>query len=303
MQSLNSYIYDNGNELILIDACINIPECETFFDRQLKEYGIRMDQIDLILLTHHHGDHIGQVNRFLQVKDIPIYAHHASIERLTLDKSYLERRKTFFYNIYKDYGCLKLGEKQLERIKRSAENNKEIKISTPIYPLYNGDEIAGLKVIEVPGHSPDSIIFYDAETKWQFAGDLVLNPGSTNALIDFDEHLELLPTVAQYEQSLKVCREIDTSLIFPGHQPPFEQHEAVIDKKLQRIQDKSERIIEIVKNGAHITTEIAYQMYREKLEKSFSLVMSEVIGYLEYCVSHHKLTKTKQQDEWYFEVV
>ena len=303
MQSLNSYLYDNGEQLILIDACINMPECNEFFDRQLKEYGLSVEQIDLILLTHHHGDHVGQVNRLLQVKNIPIYAHHASIERLTLEESYLEKRKTFFYKMYNDYGCLDLGKKQLERLKNSAQNNKEIKISAPIHSLYNGDEIAGLKVIEVPGHSPDSIIFYDAETKWQFAGDLVLNPGSTNALIDFDEQLELLPTVAQYEQSLKICREIDTSIIFPGHQPPFDSHEHVINKKLQRIQQKSERVVEIVKKGHHLTKDIAYQMYREKLEKSFGLVMSEVIGYLEYCVSNDKLTKTKQNDEWYFDVI
>ena len=303
MQSLNSYLYDNGKQLVLIDACIHLPACNEFFDRQLKEYGLSIEQIDFILLTHHHGDHVGQVNRLLKIKNIPIYAHYKSIERLTLEESYLEQRRKFFQKMYNEYGCLDLGKKQLEKLKHSAENNKDIKISVPINPLYDGDEIAGLKVIEVPGHSPDSISFYDAETKWKFAGDLVLNPGSTNALIDFDENLELLPTIAQYEQSLKRCKDIDTSIIFPGHQPPFDEHGLVIHKKLQRIQQKSERVVEIVKNGHHVTKDIAYQMYREKLEKSFSLVMSEVIGYLEYCVSNGKLTKIKQKGEWYFNVM
>ena len=92
-------------------------------------------------------------------------------------------------------------------------------------------------------------------------------------------------------------------LFFPGHQPPFEEHALVINKKLQRIQQKSERVVEIVKNGHHVTKDIAYQMYREKLKQSFGLVMSEVIGYLEYCVSNGKLTKTKQNGEWYFNVI
>ena len=85
---------------------MNVPACNEFFDRQLKEYGLSVEQVDLILLTHHHGDHVGQVNRLLKVKNIPIYAHYKSIERLTLEESYLEKRKSFFYKAYNDYGCL-----------------------------------------------------------------------------------------------------------------------------------------------------------------------------------------------------
>lgn len=166
--------------------------------------------------------------------------------------------------------------------------------------MYEEDQISGLRVLEVPGHSPDSVIFYDEETQWQFEGDLVLKTGSTNALIELDNQLQLLPTVAQYEASLKRCRELPTSMVFAGHQMPFANHEEIIDKNLVRISKKCKRVVDAVEEGYHRVSEIASILYGGKLEKEFSLVMSEVIGYLNYAHMLGKLSKTKQDGEWYF---
>jgi endoribonuclease LACTB2 len=43
-----------------------------------------LDKVDIaaVLLTHHHGDHIGGAEAFAQARNVPIAAHHRTIERL-----------------------------------------------------------------------------------------------------------------------------------------------------------------------------------------------------------------------------
>lgn len=303
MKSINCYLLDDGNSLTLIDGGIATSDFDAFFDQKLAEYGLSIHSIDRILLTHHHEDHTGQVNRIVKRKNIPVYAHHSAIERLHFEKAYLQKKRDFFMRIYEEYGCTKFADERLKKMAKTYLESDKYKIHAEILPLYEGDTICGMKVIEVPGHSPDSILFYDEETKWQFAGDLLLNPGSTNALIDFDDKLQLLPTVAQYEQSLKRCQSLEASIIFPGHQNPFSNHRKVVDEKLNRISTKFERIVNIIKDRHHHALPIAYEMYGPKLQKEFPLVMSEVIGFLAYAESHQKISRTMKDGEWFFDVV
>lgn len=300
LKSINCYLYDNGECLSLIDAGIRTPEQKEYFLHVLKEFKLTIQDIDYILLTHHHEDHVGLVNDILKEKEIPIYAHPLAICRLHFDEEFLSNRITFFTTLYDEYGCLHIGKPRLEKLQQTLFNREQLKIQSDIIPLTEGNRILGLDVVEVPGHSPDSIIFYDKDVEWQFAGDLVLEKSSTNAIIDFDQHLNLLPTVAQYEQSLMKCKTLETDWLFPGHQAPFGQHELEIEQKLSRIKRKEQRVIEIIEKGYSTTKEIGRKMYGRKLETQVSLVLSEVIGYLRYAEDRGNIKKVMKNGEWHF---
>lgn len=303
MKSVNCYLFHDGETLTLIDGGFPLEQFNDFFDAKLAEYGFTMDSIDQIILTHHHEDHTGQVNRIVAQHQIPVYAHHLAIERVHFDKAYLHKKRAFFMQLYEEYGCMKLSSKRFEKMAKTLLESEKLKLTVDIQPLYAGDMICGMEVIEVPGHSPDSILLYDPETKWAFVGDIVLKTGTTNALIDFDDNLKLLPTVEQHKQSLHKCRMLDSIMFFAGHQPPFDNYHEVIDKNLARIEKKCAYVVDAVTNGKNRTLEIANVMYGAKLEKEFGLVMSEVIGYLYYAEMQGKIKKTMQDGEWYFDVL
>lgn len=300
MTSINYFLYDDGKSLTLIDGGIQKRENEEYFHTVLKHYNLSINDIDQIYLTHHHEDHIGVVNRVLATKQVPIYAHHLAIPRLYFEEQYLRQKKEFFQKIYTEYGCIHLAGNRFEKMEQTYQNREKLKLKANITPLYDGDSIGGMTVIEVPGHSPDSIIFYDDATKWQFAGDLVLENTPTNALIDYDENLNLLPSVRQYEDSLKKSLELPTTWIFPGHQHPFQNHRVEIEKKLQRLKRKEARIVETVEKGYQTTLEIAEALYHKRVEREFLFIMSEVIGYLDYAISKGKIEKTMRNGQWHF---
>lgn len=303
MKSINCYIIDDGHTKILIDGGIAREQYFEFFKTQLTNFGLSFDSIDVIILTHHHEDHTGIVNEVLSVKEVPVYAYYSAIERLQFDEPYLKNKLVFFEQLYKDYGCYDKARDRLNKLKKTIQNGKRKKINTNIIPLYDGDIVYGLEVMHMPGHSPDSILLYDADTKWAFSGDLVFKYGTSNALIDFDENMTLLPTVQQQLHSLRKCQQLSISMMFPGHQLPFADYVEVTQFYIDRIMRKCERLVAAIRDGYTTVLELAYAIYGQKTDLVFSLVMSEIIGYVVFAQSKDYIKTVKGESGYTFEAI
>ena len=106
--------------------------------------------------------------------------------------------------------------------------------------------------------------------------------------------------MAQYENSLLTCKSIPTSWLFPGHQEPFNNHAEIVDQKLSRVQEKCQRVVAVVRKGHSDLLAIAKEIYGSKLEQEFILVLSEVIGYLEYARGKGYISKKMKNGQWHF---
>ncbi|MBK3493663.1 MBL fold metallo-hydrolase [Viridibacillus sp. YIM B01967] len=303
MGTINSFLLQDGDSLSLIDAGIHTEEYKQALIVTLAENGFLISDLSRILLTHHHEDHIGLVNWILQQKDIPVYAHPEAIPRLMVDSEFLTMRKNFFTELYIEMGCIDDAKPRLKKLQRTIEQQKEYAIQTTIRPLIEGDEILGMTVVETAGHSADSISFYDMERKWLFAGDVVLQTTATNAIVDPNVKGNRLHTVRQYKKSLERIQQLDIDLLFPGHQEIIEDHQTVIAQKLEKMHRKAERLYHVIEEGIERPKQIAQKLYRNKFNTEFSLVMSEVIGYLDYLEEKGHLLKTIQDGVWHYTVL
>ncbi len=66
----NCTLVRDGGTAVLIDAGISTKRIVT----ALRELGLLPEQLDGILITHEHGDHICGLNTFIKHYDIPIFA-------------------------------------------------------------------------------------------------------------------------------------------------------------------------------------------------------------------------------------
>lgn len=97
----NCYYLGTSQYGILIDAGIGMRTIKKY----LREYGIAMETIIAVLVTHDHADHIKSIGGFGGKLNIPVYATetvHAGIERsrfveekFTGAKRIVEKEKTF----------------------------------------------------------------------------------------------------------------------------------------------------------------------------------------------------------------
>lgn len=300
MNNINCYLYEHNNTLTLIDAGIDTKEYEIFFNEQLATYGFNVTDIDQIILTHHHNDHIGMVNKIIAQKHIPVFAHFLGIERLALTQAYQLAKIHFFEKLYSEYGCKELMATRIQKMKETYQHDVSLRIQTDVQSLNANERLGDLLVLETPGHAIDSVSLFDTEAKWLFTGDFIISKGSTNALIDFDRQNKLAPTVLQHRQSFERCLSWQVNTVFAGHEQIFDNLAEVAQANIEKIDYKLQRIVKKIKEGNDTILQLAYALYGQLVEKMPTLIISEIIGYVHYAELQGSISRVKHNNCFYF---
>ncbi len=174
----NSYVVERNKKCYIIDP-------GGFDMSKLIEY-IEDNNFELegILLTHGHYDHIIGIPEIIDYKDVPVYIS--------------EKDYNFLYDSSLSLSLwLDLDFKLSSRVK--VEKIKE------------GDEIFGFEVIETPGHTHGGVCFYDKENKALMSGDTIFkfNHGRTD-----------LPTgnMSDLRKSISKLMDLEgDTVVYPGH--------------------------------------------------------------------------------------
>ncbi|WAH38897.1 MBL fold metallo-hydrolase [Alicyclobacillus dauci] len=303
--TVNMYLLQREGFVVLVDAGVDTDEAWDIFTRTLRENGLQVNSLDAIVLTHHHDDHVGIVNRILQRKAIPVFVHPRSVVRLTRDAQYLECRLQFFDSLYERMGFGDLGRQRIDILRRNLHNEDQLRLPrealTPVGDDSTVPVLPGVDFYYTPGHAVDHFVLYDEHANWLFSGDLLLPHVSSNAIVEPDERTwRRLHTVSQMRESLRLCLDLPAQTVFPGHGEPFSQLQSLAEYRLNRIDGKAERIIHILENGPHTAAEVCQKMYPTKLHTEFYLVASEVVGLLDYLADVGKVSVSHQgaYDVW-----
>jgi glyoxylase-like metal-dependent hydrolase (beta-lactamase superfamily II) len=301
---VNMYVLDHGDgDLTLIDAGVDTEECLAVLQDTMRSHGFGLQQIRRIWLTHSHPDHTGLVNRIAAaVPDVRVYAHRDAWLRMKRDPAFLEMRVRFYERLYREMGCGEAGERQVRYLRRALETNASQRLIPDIVPLSEGDELEGLTVLEVPGHSPDHIAFWDSRRKWLFGGDVLLRHISSNAFVEPDAQGNRRRTLLEQTESLNRLLDVGPGVIFAGHGGVIDAPEPLIRLRLSRIGAKAERILGLIADRRLTAWELARMVYPQQVDKQFGPVMSEIIGLLDYLETMGKIGKTAAGEVWQYHV-
>lgn len=301
LKTVNFYLIETGKSLILLDAGLNNEDNKKALRKSLHKNGFSLEDLTEIVLTHNHVDHVGLVNWITENHAIPVFAAEEAIPRLKRDREFLEMRLDFFAALYKEMGCGEEGDKQVAYLTKAIEENKSQSILPDITPIGRTHE--GFDVIEVPGHAPDQIALLDVNERELFAGDLLIEHISSNALIEPDDSGRRLPTLTQHKKSLEKVRDLKVKKVFSGHGRIIENPDTLLKRRLAGIDRKADRLKNVIKNGQATGSEIAQSYYGKMYDTQFSLVMSEIIGHLDYLEEKQQITKEMKNGVWHYELI
>jgi len=300
LRSINFYLLKTADSLALVDAGL---ANENFYDALLETLhsnGLSLDDMTGIILTHNHGDHVGLVNRITKDHPIPVYAHSDAIPRLKRDPHFFEMRIEFFSRLYDEMGCGDAGNRQVEFLKKAMVKNQNQSIQTEITPIKESH--LGFQVIHTPGHAQDHIVLYHKGTFELLAGDLLISHISSNALVEPDLSGHRLKTLLQHKQSMEKIRELPVKRTYPGHGVTIKDTEQLIDRRLSGIERKADKLKKMLEDKQLTASEMAQIYYRKLYEKEFSLVMSEIIGHLDYLEDKQQVGKEMIDGVWYYSI-
>lgn len=191
----NCYMVFN-KEIFLVDTGMpgRSNEIINYLEKNLKR---NPEDVKTIVITHHHFDHTGSLDKLKKITGAKVAVHSVDAEYLSGEKS--QAGSAFMVPLVM---LMKLIYK-IQPVKADII-------------LKDGDLIGDYEVIHTPGHTPGSICLYNPDNKVIFVGDnLNYSKGKIRG-----PSSRLLPKPEQFKESMKKLGDLDIEVILTGHGPP-----------------------------------------------------------------------------------
>lgn len=287
--SVNVWLLE-GEPLTLVDTGPANARAAAALDTALAEHGYAVDDIELVLVTHHHLDHSGLAGAIRSRSGARVAAHRTAAE---WGRDYHRRvaaERRFTEQLLAEHGVT------AERIAATGPFFDYIASDSADYDtdlvLADGDTIrAGgrtLRVVHRPGHSTSDTLFVDEDSDEAFVGDHLLAEITTGAEIMPTElpGTERRRSLLEYLGNLRKTEAMRLSTCYPGHGPTIGDHRALIRARLEFHADRLERIERIVADGSTTAFEVARHLWSPEIaETQAVLVVWEVLGHLDILVN------------------
>jgi glyoxylase-like metal-dependent hydrolase (beta-lactamase superfamily II) len=268
----------------LVDAGPNTEEAWTVLKRELSGHGLTVQDIDQIILTHHHPDHCGMAGKLQEASGATFYCHDLSRPFVLLDDHFLDQQAQWFAQFYAQHGVPEVLVSKADYFRRKHSRHGDPVTITGT--LREGDRLPGhnnWEIYHMPGHAQDQLCFYHREQELLLASDHVLKHISSNALLEAPHKVgeERPRSLYQYRESLTRLLSLPIRKALPGHGESITEIVELINHRLERTEHRMGVIRELLHQQPKSVYEIGEAMFKEKATTEMPLVFSEIIGHLD----------------------
>jgi glyoxylase-like metal-dependent hydrolase (beta-lactamase superfamily II) len=288
VRSVNSYLFP-GDPVTLVDPGADWPETLVELEASLARRGLRVEDVEQILITHQHHDHVGLAHRIKERSGAKLIASSLLVDYLPgLADVSAEAEDLYQAAVIRLHG---VPEERIQELYEVSKAHRQYGGSVEVdVGVRDGDVIhAGgrrLLVAERPGHSPSDTLFIDEEEGWALGGDHLIATISSNPVVQqplsrpADPRNRMRALVA-YIDSMQRTAALDVRLILPGHGPEVERHGELVDERIEFHGRRKERLLEGLADGPHTVHELALGLWGDLAKREAFLTLSEAIGHLD----------------------
>jgi glyoxylase-like metal-dependent hydrolase (beta-lactamase superfamily II) len=278
---VNVYLIED-EPLTLVDTGPNSGTSLDELERGLAARGHSLVDLELIVLTHQHIDHLGLVDVIRRRSGAEVAASEAA-------KPFVERYgeeaaadDEFAVELMQRHGIPTDTARALESVSRAFRGWGAH--TTVDRALADGDRIElrdrTLEVAHRPGHSPPDTVFHDAARRLLIGGDHLLKDISSNPLATRPlEGSERVQALVVYLESLRRTREMELELVLAGHGEPVLDHRRLIDARLALHERRAAKIERLIRERPRSGYELAQALWGEIALTQAYLTLSEVLGH------------------------
>jgi glyoxylase-like metal-dependent hydrolase (beta-lactamase superfamily II) len=307
--SVNAYLIE-GTPLTLVDCGPDSATCLAGIERQLAARGHRVEDLELLVITHQHTDHFGLTALLAERSG-------AQVACLDLLVEYVENyeEQSTANDAYTRMLMLRHGVNP-EIVDALSSVRGVIRSMAGPVPitrvLAEGELLAAgereLRVLHRPGHSPSDTVFHDEAAKILVAGDHLLSKISSNALLtrplgNPPDDVPRPTPLLEYRRSLQATAEMDLELVLGGHGHPIVDHRKLIARRLDRQLKRADDIHALLLGAPLSAHELAREMWGKIAYTQPHLTLSEVLGHLDLVIADGRVAEDATGDVIRFEAV
>jgi len=296
-----SYLFTDSKTLI--DTGVPTEGAYQGLTSELKDAGFRVQDIERVILTHLHNDHIGLAH-ILQEYGAEIVASDIAAERQEAVKLQQEN----FFDLTVDETKLFGGQqylKYLQRYRRAFRDFPEpLRIDRT---LIDGEAITingvEMKVIWTPGHAYEHIVVHDPADRLLFSGDHVLPKITSHVALHSYEDRDPLD---QYLNSLEKVKDMDVDHVYPAHEWSFDDLRGRVEQLKVHHGNRLQEMKDTLRDGPRTIYDIGSRVHWESRpwpEMSFwtkRMAATETYAHLVYLRNRGEVSESMKGDELYY---
>jgi glyoxylase-like metal-dependent hydrolase (beta-lactamase superfamily II) len=276
--------------LTLLDTGPNSGTALDELEHQLGALGRRIEEIELVVISHQHIDHLGLAGIVARRSGAEVAAIEPLVPYLESYSERSEAEDTFAAEVMRRHGIpedLVIALRAVSAGFRGYGGGAEVG-----RVLRDGETLElrdrRLEIQHRPGHSPTDTLLWDAEREILLGADHLIGHISSNPLLSLGgvgEEGERPRALVAYIESLRRTRELPAKVILPGHGEPVVDHRALIDSRFELHRRRAEKLHGLIGNGPMTAHELAHSLWGNIAVTQAFLTLSEVIGHLDLLVA------------------
>jgi glyoxylase-like metal-dependent hydrolase (beta-lactamase superfamily II) len=303
---VNVYLIDD-DPLTLVDAGPNSGTSFDELERGVARLGHALEDIELIVLTHQHIDHLGLVSLVASRCGAEVAAIDVAVPYVQNFFIEAQADDEFAHGVMLRHGIPEDVAAALRSVSEAFRAwGAPVEVTRP---LRDGEALAlrdrTLHVHHRPGHSPTDTVFHDRERRLLVAADHLLGHISSNPLITRPRpgSHERPQALVQYLDSLAATRDMDVELVLPGHGDPITSHRELIDRRFDLHRRRADKIQRLLEERSRSAYELAQALWGNIAVTQAYLTLSEVLGHLDLLTNAGRARELMQDGRSRFEVL
>jgi glyoxylase-like metal-dependent hydrolase (beta-lactamase superfamily II) len=280
LRFVSVYLVEGNDGWSIVDAGYDYPPARAAWESGAAAAGCDLGRdVDQIVVTHFHPDHIGAARWLEERTQAPVYV--------------MEQEIPFARKLWgsSDVGpfveyLIRHGMSQTDAGSTAAVVRYLLPLPEEMVPIHPGGMLAvgegAVCIVHVPGHADNQIVLHDVARGILFAADHLLLGITPN--IGLWPESELHP-LARYLESLENTRGLGADLVLPGHGPVFHDLDGRIGELIYHHEERLETMRRAVSDRPKTAYEVSRIVFRGTLTKhQRCFALAETLAHLDHLV-------------------
>ncbi len=304
---VNIYLIDCHGAWALVDTGMNTPDSVAALEDALAQAGIRLEDLNVVIGTHHHVDHFGTSATIKRRSGATTLLHRLEQERvnrmLTLGPPSQNPDAMAFFQTH----GFPVDKYPIEGMRPTWMGTDQYNpVPIPDRYLSDGDVVPvgdrEFEVIWTPGHAPGHCVIYLRKEKVLIVGDHLLPKitphvgvypsGPANPLGDF------------IASQLKVQR-FDVEHVLPAHGAVYHDHRHRANQLIEHHRYREAEMLDLIRRKPQCAYEVAAQVFGDEERPIFHVMAAtfETLAHLELARVEGRARKTVENGRTLFRTV